>query len=190
MEKLNMKCPSCHEGEICVSRPFKNGSHILIIGCNRYPECKFSTKQLVLNISCRYCGSRLVLSGEDILRCTCPGCGKWINLPVAFKTYPGLALPNGGCAHTEHDPNCETCRTSRIERKNLLVLEMESIFNSPRLYADLLVNPPVNNPKAPISSPKASKPPYRPRSGKYYGDERGDDGFRLSDDDLEGNSSI
>ncbi len=190
MENLHMKCPSCHDGEICVSRPFINDSRVLIIGCSRYPECRYSTKQLVLNVTCRFCRSRLVLTGGDILRCTCQGCGKSVSLPVAFKTYPGLALPNGGCVHTEHDLNCEMCRTSRSERKSLLVLEMESMFNSPRLYADLLVNPPVNNPKAPISNPKKSKPPYRPRFGKYSDDDLRDDGFRLSEDDLEGNSFI
>lgn len=177
-ENLHIKCPSCHDGEICVNRPYINGSRILIIGCSRYPECRYSTRQLVLNVTCRYCGSRLVLSGGEILRCTCQGCGRAFNIPVAFKTYPGLASPNGRCVHTAYDPNCEMCRTSSREQKSLLVLEMESIFNSPRLYSDLLVNPPVNN-------PNASKPPYRPRSGKYYGDDLRDDGFRLSDDDLD-----
>lgn len=129
---MNIECPSCHVGELSVNRPFVNGETYIIIGCSRYPECKYSVNSLKLNIKCRFCGSNLYLSGGPILTCKCLNCskgGKGVAIPISIKTYPSLAMPDGGCIHSGDLSNCENCETSRRERKNLLEIEIPLMFS-------------------------------------------------------------
>ncbi|MCX6034940.1 MAG: hypothetical protein NTV38_08185 [Chloroflexi bacterium] len=131
-ETLGISCPVCKQGQISITRPKINEQPIIIIGCNRYPACKHTDHQLQLKTLCRYCGVPLVLTGGDLLRCSCPTCKRALSIPVSMKTWPGLLKPEGGCVHFDDEKHCSLCDASRLRRKSLIDLELPSLIHTNR----------------------------------------------------------
>lgn len=128
-ELLGIKCPGCKQGELSISRPSIQGKTVILLGCNRYPDCRFSAKQISLPTRCRFCNIPLILSGGDSLKCSCSRCKKGVQIPLSLKIWPNLAQPNGGCVHLEPIPNCPSCSESRKRQTNLLDLELPILAN-------------------------------------------------------------
>lgn len=57
LEKIGVKCPKCHEGEI-IQRKSKNGR--AFFGCSNYPECDFVEWNKPTGETCETCGSYVV----------------------------------------------------------------------------------------------------------------------------------
>jgi len=56
-EKLNIKCPKCHEGEVVLKRN-KRGK--MFYACSRWPDCDFASSLKPTGENCPKCGSFLV----------------------------------------------------------------------------------------------------------------------------------
>lgn len=74
VKKIGVKCPRCG-GEI-IERSTKTGK--IFYGCEKYPECEFTTWDLPLNESCPQCGQMLVehteRNGRNRKFCSNPEC--------------------------------------------------------------------------------------------------------------------
>ena len=74
VKKIGVRCPHCG-GEI-IERTTKTGK--IFYGCEKYPECDFTTWDLPLNEGCPQCGSMLVehteRSGRKHKFCSNPDC--------------------------------------------------------------------------------------------------------------------
>ena len=74
VKKIGVKCPRCG-GEI-IERSTKTGK--IFYGCEKYPECEFTTWDLPLNESCPQCGQMLVehteRNGRKRKLCSNPEC--------------------------------------------------------------------------------------------------------------------
>ena len=70
MAKIGVPCPECGatEGGELVERVSKK--HRRFYGCSRYPDCKFTTRQKPLPQSCPSCGNLLVVSRNNMAKCT------------------------------------------------------------------------------------------------------------------------
>lgn len=121
---LGIKCPICKQGELALSRPVIQGKTTILIGCNRYPDCRFSARQVPLQTLCRFCKTPIMLSAGEILKCLCPKCQRAIQIPLTLRLWPNLVNPNGGCVHPEPVQNCALCQDSRKQQINLLDLEL------------------------------------------------------------------
>lgn len=76
VERLNIACPKCgkeHGGEIIVKRA-RSGK--VFYGCNRYPDCDFTTWNKPLALPCPHCGGLLVEHNRTRARCL--NCGKLV----------------------------------------------------------------------------------------------------------------
>jgi len=56
-EKLNIKCPKCHEGEVILKRN-KRGQ--MFYACSRWPDCDFASSLKPTGENCPKCGSFLI----------------------------------------------------------------------------------------------------------------------------------
>jgi DNA topoisomerase-1 len=56
--KIGVKCPKCHEGDVVEKRGAKRGR--LFFGCNRYPECDFVSWDKPVGRDCPECNHFLV----------------------------------------------------------------------------------------------------------------------------------
>ena len=66
LKKLGIKCPKCEQGEI-IERKTKRGR--IFYGCERYPDCDFTTWDKPLNDKCSKCnGLLLEKSGKNGLK--------------------------------------------------------------------------------------------------------------------------
>jgi len=74
--KLGVKCPKCKEGEI-LQRLSKKKK--VFFGCNRYPDCDFTTNQKPLSTPCPSCGGTLTLYRAGTGKCL--DCGQRSQLP-------------------------------------------------------------------------------------------------------------
>ncbi len=122
-EKLGVTCPSCQKGKMVITRPLINGHPVIMIACNRYPDCKHWSKSIQLSTGCRTCGTMLELRCGEILEVVCPKCERPLEIPVSPRIWPALIKPSGGCVHTGDNSPCVVCDRSRNERKSLLELE-------------------------------------------------------------------
>ena len=136
-ELLGIPCPECYLGQLSVIRPKINERTVIILGCNRYPDCRYTAHSLTLKTLCRFCKVPLVLTGGDLLKASCPQCKRSLSIPISMKTWPGLIQPEGGCVHFADDVNCTLCNSSRSLRKSLIDLELPSLIR--------LKNHPNNN---------------------------------------------
>ncbi len=66
LEKINVKCPDCADGDI-VKRRTKKGR--IFYGCSNYPECEFTSWKLPVSVPCPSCGGTLVVSNKRELNC-------------------------------------------------------------------------------------------------------------------------
>jgi DNA topoisomerase-1 len=66
LEKLDVKCPDCADGEI-VKRRTKKGR--IFYGCSNYPECEFTSWKMPVSVPCPNCGGTLVISNKRELNC-------------------------------------------------------------------------------------------------------------------------
>jgi len=62
-EKLNLKCPKCHEGEVVIKRN-KRGK--MFYACSRWPDCDFASSLKPTGENCPKCGSFLVETKNKI----------------------------------------------------------------------------------------------------------------------------
>lgn len=73
-EKIGVRCPKCHEGEVVLRRSKKGRK---FYGCSRYPECDFVSWNEPLDTPCPKCGGvvtkRLSKKGGSI-QCENPSC--------------------------------------------------------------------------------------------------------------------
>jgi DNA topoisomerase-1 len=63
-------CPSCGQGELMERHATKGKRRSTFYGCNRYPECDYTTNTRPLPEPCPDCGSMLVQSGRSRAKCT------------------------------------------------------------------------------------------------------------------------
>lgn len=68
--KLGIKCPKCHEGEVIIK---KNKKGKLFYTCSRWPECDFVSSLKPTGENCPKCGSFLVETKTKI-KCSNPKC--------------------------------------------------------------------------------------------------------------------
>jgi ssDNA-binding Zn-finger/Zn-ribbon topoisomerase 1 len=137
-ESLGIPCPECGKGSLTISRPMIKGNPVIIIGCSNYPACKFSKKQVQLDVPCRTCGTKLMLSAGKILRIFCPKCLRPLSIPVTIRIWPALSKPQGGCAHFNDNTICLHCGESRHERKSLLEIESAELLKRSYKQAEQL----------------------------------------------------
>lgn len=75
VEKLDVKCPKCHEGDV-VAKKSKKGNKFF--GCSRFPECDFVSWYEPTNHICDKCGSymnkRFTKAKGSYLECSNPEC--------------------------------------------------------------------------------------------------------------------
>jgi DNA topoisomerase-1 len=67
-EKVGMPCPRC-AGELVERKAQKGKRRSTFYGCNRYPECDFTTNQRPLPEPCPNCEGLLVQQGRSQARC-------------------------------------------------------------------------------------------------------------------------
>ena len=76
VEKLDVKCPTCHEGDV-IQRKSRKGKKFY--GCSRYPECKYVSWYEPVKTSCPECGSlmyrRYSKKDGSYLLCSNEDCG-------------------------------------------------------------------------------------------------------------------
>jgi len=68
---LKIKCPKCGKGEI-IKRKTKKGTEFY--GCSRFPECDFALWDKPINQKCPKCGSILVNSKKEKIKCSNKDC--------------------------------------------------------------------------------------------------------------------
>jgi DNA topoisomerase I len=68
LTRIGVTCPKCGEGEL-VEKRARKGRQRLFYGCERYPECDFTSWQKPVPTPCPSCGGVLVEAGRDGLRC-------------------------------------------------------------------------------------------------------------------------
>lgn len=75
VEKLDVKCPKCAEGDVVVKKSKKGNK---FFGCSRYPECDFVSWYEPTNEKCTVCGSlmnkRYSKKKGPYLECSNPEC--------------------------------------------------------------------------------------------------------------------
>ena len=128
-EKIGIPCPECRKGELAISHLTINAELTILIGCNRYPECGYSTRHVQLKSLCRFCHVPLVLSTGEILRCSCPQCRRGVDIPGTLRIWPHFSKPDQGCMHLPEKLNCATCKQSRNQRISLMDIEMPMLMN-------------------------------------------------------------
>lgn len=76
VEKLDVKCPTCHEGDV-IQRKSRKGKKFY--GCSRYPECKYVSWYEPVKTPCPECGSlmyrRYSKKDGSYLLCSNEDCG-------------------------------------------------------------------------------------------------------------------
>ncbi|MEB3328725.1 MAG: type I DNA topoisomerase [Candidatus Sericytochromatia bacterium] len=75
-KKIGMKCPTCTEGDVIEKRSRMGKT---FYGCQRWPECNFTTWDLPTEQRCEKCESVMVLkrmkTGRTYLKCSVKDCG-------------------------------------------------------------------------------------------------------------------
>ena len=94
VKKIGVPCPVC--GSDIIERKTKTGK--LFYGCEKYPECDFTTWDLPLNEACPQCGQMLVehteRNGRKRKFCSNPQCANARPVrPAASKKEAGAATP-------------------------------------------------------------------------------------------------
>ena len=57
VKEIGVECPSCHQGQIIERKTKRNR---LFYGCNRYPECEFTSWDKPVGRDCPKCGNFLM----------------------------------------------------------------------------------------------------------------------------------
>ena len=68
---LGIKCPKCKEGNIVEKRTKRRK---IFYGCSRFPECDFALWDKPINENCPKCGSILVRTKRDQIKCSNKEC--------------------------------------------------------------------------------------------------------------------
>lgn len=126
-EVIGSSCPSCQKGGMVIKRPRKDDQTFIIMSCSRYPHCKYTTKQLQLQVPCRYCDVPLTLTCTDQLICSCPTCHRQGPVPLTIASRPHLFKKGNKCLHDSPSETCPICNQSRSQRHNLLDLEFSKV---------------------------------------------------------------
>jgi DNA topoisomerase-1 len=66
--RTGVTCPQCGQGEI-VERRARKGRRRVFYGCERFPECDFTSPQRPIPEPCPQCGGQLVEAGRAAVRC-------------------------------------------------------------------------------------------------------------------------
>ncbi|MEZ4626314.1 MAG: type I DNA topoisomerase [Thermomicrobiales bacterium] len=82
LTKIGVECPQCHQGQIVERRSRKGRT---FYGCERYPECDFTTWNKPVEQKCPTCGRYMVESGRRG-QVRCPACS-----PTAREALPKTA---------------------------------------------------------------------------------------------------
>ncbi|MEZ4626535.1 MAG: DNA topoisomerase, partial [Thermomicrobiales bacterium] len=82
LTKIGVECPQCHQGQIVERRSRKGRT---FYGCERYPECDFTTWNKPVEQKCPTCGGYMVESGRRG-QVRCPACS-----PTAREALPKTA---------------------------------------------------------------------------------------------------
>lgn len=67
-ERMGVPCPRC-EGDLLERKAQRGRRRTTFYGCNRYPQCDFTTNQKPLPEACPDCGSLLVQQGRRQVKC-------------------------------------------------------------------------------------------------------------------------
>ncbi|MDA1337677.1 MAG: type I DNA topoisomerase [bacterium] len=70
-KSLGITCLKCSKGDI-VAKPTKRGK--IFYGCNKYPECDFALWDKPTGEVCKECGSLLIQTKKDIVKCSNKEC--------------------------------------------------------------------------------------------------------------------
>lgn len=79
LDKLNVKCPECKDGEV-VRKRSKKGRRFY--GCSNYPNCKFVSWNEPMDKNCPRCNKYMVIKRNkkgDVIQCSDKECGYKIN---------------------------------------------------------------------------------------------------------------
>ncbi len=71
LEKINIKCPKCENGQIIIKRTRKKR---IFYGCSNYPQCDFATWKEPTGELCEKCGSPMVKSAQEKIYCSNKEC--------------------------------------------------------------------------------------------------------------------
>lgn len=122
-DRVGSTCPQCKEGETVVVRPARDKRTYTLIGCSRYPECRFTTWHFPLETECRFCGIPLVIGSGDRLVCYCPQCTRSCAVPLTMASWPQLLRSKERCPHGLEWSECKACAHSIDEKRCLIDLE-------------------------------------------------------------------
>jgi ssDNA-binding Zn-finger/Zn-ribbon topoisomerase 1 len=128
-ELLDCRCPQCKSGDLAIVRPSREQQTYTLVGCTRYPECRFMTRFVPLVSQCRYCHVPLVLETGDLIMCRCPNCHRGVAVPLMFKSWPQLAPASRTCVHGSVLTECTLCQASIRARVSLIVMEMPAVLS-------------------------------------------------------------
>lgn len=122
-DRMGSTCPQCKEGETVVVRPARDKRTYTLVGCSRYPECRFTTRHFPLETECRFCGIPLVIASGDRLVCYCPQCMRNCAVPLTIAGWPQLLRSQNRCPHGLEWSECRACARSIAEKRCLIDLE-------------------------------------------------------------------
>ena len=83
VQKLGMTCPKCEQGDV-VGRRTKKGR--VFYGCNRYPDCDWTSWKKPLTTPCPHCGGLLVTKSKQIAQCV--KCEKQVDIRALNDKVP------------------------------------------------------------------------------------------------------
>jgi len=126
-DALGLRCPQCKQGEAVVVSPAKNKQTYTLIGCSRYPDCRFATRFLPLDTKCRFCGVRIMLACGDQLVCYCPECKRGSGVPLTVGSWPQLVRSGETCPHHLPWAECDSCQRSFTEKRSLVDIELSAV---------------------------------------------------------------
>jgi len=109
------KCPVCKKSLFVVN---DDGNKSFFC-----PNCGKKHHSIVINTTCRFCGTPLVLYSGHIFKCECKNCGRLVSIPVLPQVYPSINPREELCAHGRIIEDCASCLKSRTNRTNILIEE-------------------------------------------------------------------
>src|SRR6202050_1468496 len=94
-QTLGIPCPKCEKGEL-VQRMARKGKRVFF-GCNRYPECDFTTPYQPIAEPCPHCGAQFIVEKftktGTVRTCIKEGCDWEIAAGVEAQPQPEEAVP-------------------------------------------------------------------------------------------------
>ena len=80
-----VKCPNCHQGELVERQSRRKRRANTFFGCTRYPDCDFISNDRPLSEPCPKCGSLMVITAKNAIKCSNKDCDHEIPVEQAER---------------------------------------------------------------------------------------------------------